>query len=236
MSDLPDLDRLVEEATFFPGLNVRLSAVRELARISEEQLDLARRLAIARMRLEHSQRGRELHAEDRRVDLESLEQEVTHLVPKLTRGGLLLSVWSIFERSVKDIAFKAASHVGRPLHRSYFRSGSLLVTLEQALQTVVRTPVFPEKDQRSSLELLAAVRNLLVHHDGRREEAPPVIARLTRGELEVVGLQIERDYDFEYLVPGAELAANSASLVYTYVHALASRVFNELVPPPAPEV
>lgn len=234
MPAYPDLDRLVEEATFFPGLNVRLAALRELERTSEEQLALGRRLAVERVRLEHAQLGTNLHPEDRTFDLESLEQRVTLLLPSLIRGGLLLGAWSIFERSVKDIAFRAAVHAGASLSRSHFRSGNLLDSLEKALATAVRTPAFPDQSQKRSLQLLAAFRNLLIHHDGRLEEAGALLAGLKPSERDALGLQVERDYDFEYLVPRAAFVSDSVSVIYSYVHDLASRVFNELSPPKLP--
>ena len=233
MSDYPDLDRLVEGATFFPGLNVRLAALRPLERIAEEQLDVARRLAIARVRLDHKRISDELDREDLTFELKDLEQQVTHLLPKLTRGGLLLATWSVFERSVKDIAYRAAVHAGLPLGRSYFRTGSLFGNLEQALSKVIRAPAFPDQTQRLQLEFMAAVRSTLIHHDGRLEEAPKVIASLQRNELEAADLQIERDYDFEYIVPGPIFVRNCVTTVYTYVHGLAERVFEELNPPNA---
>lgn len=236
MPHFPDLDRMLEEATFFPGLNVRLSALQKLEQISEEQLDLARKLAIARVRLEHAQSGSELHPEDRAFDLGALEQQVTHLLPKLTRGGLLLTAWSVFERSVKDIAFRAASHVGRPLNGTHFRSKNLLAALEQALSPLIPSPVYPEQHELLSLQLLAAVRNVLIHHDGRIEEAGSTIVTLKPSELEALGLRAERDYDYEYLVPEAEYVAASVALVYSFTHDLASRVFNALVPASPPEV
>lgn len=235
MSNCPDLDRLFQESTFFPGLNVRLAALRPLECVAEEQLNIARKLAIARVRSDHKRFADELDGEDATYELKELEQQVTHLLPKLTRGGLLLTVWSVFERSVKDIAYRAAAHVGSPLSRSHFRSGGLLVSLELALSKAVRAPAFPDHSQRLQLELLAAVRNTLVHHDGRLEEATKAIASLSRSELEVAGLQIERDYDFDYIVPSPVFVKNSVTTVYTYVHSLAGRVFEELSPPVAPD-
>lgn len=236
MTDYPDLDRLVEEATFFPGLNVRLAALRPLQRTAEEQLDVARTLAIARVRGEHKRLGAELHFEDKTFEIKELEQQVTLLLPKFIRGGLLLAVWSVFERSVKDIANEAAVYVGAPLSPSHFRSGALIEKLERAIEQSAQLPAFPDQEQKLALQQLAAVRHALIHHDGRLEEVGPLLALLKRSELDALGIQVERDYDFEYIVPGPEFVANGVEVVYSYVHSLAARVFEKLVPQEAREV
>jgi hypothetical protein len=236
MADYPDLDRLVEEATFFPGLNVRLAALRPLMNVAEEQLAISRKLAIARVRSEHTRMGDDLHPEDRTFALQELEQQVTLLLPKLTRGGLILTIWSIFERSVKDIAIKAAEYTGQPLSRNHFRSGALMDRLEQALSQSANLTVHADPAQILALKQLAAVRHALIHHDGRLEECDSIIAKLNRSELDEIGIQIERDYDFEYIVPKHEFVVNCAEVVYAYVHSLSSRVFEKLVPPNVPAV
>lgn len=225
-----DLARLLAEATFFPGLNVRLAALKPLVELAENQLDVARAAAIAHVRVEHVRKGQQLHDEDQTFDLFELEQQVTHLLPKLTRGGLVLTIWSTFERSVKDIAFRVGSHTYKPLPRDYFRS-HFLSKAETVFQSHCSGLIaFPNVQQLAQLKFLLSVRNTLIHHDGRLNEAPSNVASLGLQELAAAGIQIERDFDFTYIVPTEEFTQASATLVYTYVHELAARVFNSLVP------
>ena len=91
---------------------------------------------------------------------------------------------------------------------------------------------FPDAGQRLKLEFLASVRNTLIHHDGRLDEARPNVSALDSQALAAAGIQLERDHDFVYIVPTEEFLDRAADLVHTYVHDLAERVFNALVPPP----
>lgn len=229
MSSEFDLDRLLAESTFFAGLNVRLAALAPLKRLAEFQLEAARATAIERIRTEHATKGVLLHSEDRTFDLCDLEQQVTLLLPKLTRGGLILTIWSTLERSVMDIAFRAGQHTGNPLPATHFR-GHFFSAAEKALLSRCGLNAFPNAKQSLQLKFLSSVRNTLVHHDGRLAEAPPNISTLAPQALAAAGIQLERDFDFVYIVPTEEFIDKAATLVYTYVHDLADRVFNALVP------
>ena len=231
MSAFPDLDRLVAKSTFFAGLNVRLAALAPLRRLAELQLDVARAAEIERVRHEHATLGAQLHPEDRTFDLDDLEQQVTLLLPKLTRGGLILTIWSTLERSVKDIALRAGHYTGNPVPPAHLR-GHFFSAAEKALLSRCGVQAFPDAGQRLRLEFLASVRNTLIHHDGRLDEAPSNISALDPKALTAAGIQLERDYDFVYIVPTEEFLDEAVSLVYAYVHDLADRVFNALVPPP----
>lgn len=231
MSAFPDLDRLVAKSTFFAGLNVRLAALAPLRRLAALQLDVARAAEIERVRHEHATLGAQLHPEDRTFDLDDLEQQVTLLLPKLTRGGLILTIWSTLERSVKDIALRAGHYTGNPVPPAHLR-GHFFSAAEKALLSRCGVQAFPDAGQRLRLEFLASVRNTLIHHDGRLDEAPSNISAMDPKALTAAGIQLERDYDFVYIVPTEEFLDDAASLVYAYVHDLADRVFNALVPPP----
>lgn len=223
-------DRLLAEATFFPGLNVRLAALRPLKRIAEEQLDYSRSTEVQRVREEHGRLGVELHSEDKGFDLEELEQQVIHLLPKLTRGGLLLMAWSVFERSVKDIALRAADFKSKPLSRAYFRRGDFFSKAEAALQEHAGVSLFEDQQQKDLGKLLKALRDVLIHHDGRMDEALPVFATQTKEQLARIGVQVVRDYDFKYLVPNESFLDQTVEFAYDCSHSLARRVFNALNP------
>ena len=231
MSKLPDIDRLLAKSTFFPGLNVRLAGLAPLRRLAELQLDVARVAEIDRVRREHAALGAQLHPEDRTFDLGDLEQQVTHLLPKLTRGGLILTVWSTLERSVKDIAFRAGQYAGKPVPPNHFRS-HFFSAAENALWPRCGVHAFPDVEQKAQLEFLASIRNTLIHHDGRLDEAPRNVSALDQQALARSGIQLEHDYDFVYIIPTEEFLESAVTLVYAYVHDLAERVFNALVPAP----
>jgi hypothetical protein len=229
MSSPSNIDRLVARSTFFAGLNARLAALAPLTRLAELQLDVARAVEIQRVRQEHAALGSELHPDDRTFELDDLEQQVTHLLPKLTRGGLILALWSTLERSVKDIAIRAGRHTANPISPTHFRS-HFFSAAEKALLSRCGLHAFPDSGQKLKLEFLASVRNTLIHHDGRLDEAPANISALDPQDLAKAGILLERDDDYVYIVPTQEFINEAVALVYAYIHNLADRVFTELVP------
>lgn len=225
-----DLDRLLRQATAFPGLNIRVGSLETTRRIVEEQLEIARHLEISRLRADHTERGADLHPDDEEGDLFELQQQVLHLLPKVFRGGFIVTLWSVLERCVKDIATRAGERTCKPLDPKLFRRVSFLVAAETALQATVQLAAFPDPKVRKSLENLGTVRNVLVHHDGRVNELPPAFAQLNAEEFAGLGFNLVRDYDFSYVVPTDSYIIENTALVMQYIHSTAERVFNVLDP------
>ena len=190
------LSRLTLKSTFFPGLNVRLAALPQLARITEEQLEIARQLAIHRIRIEHIESAAQLHPDDQEFELKDLEDQVTHLIPKLLRGGFILTLWSVFERSLKDIVIRAGEFTNRPIADDFFRHNEFFRGVEIGMQSRAKVPAFPETSVFKRLKLLASVRQALIHHDGRRSETHTNLLSLQPIELEAIGIILEHDYSF----------------------------------------
>lgn len=223
------LDRMVQEATFFPGLNIRLGSLNATLEIIEQQLEEARLSEITRIRAEHASLGDELHPDDRDADLFALKQQVMHLLPKTLRGGFLVTLWAVLERSVHDIAQAAASHTGHELAERAFHKPFFCAATE-ALSRFAKIDAFPDTTVAATLKDIQIIRNALVHHDGRQSELPEPLALMTPASLERLGWQVVRDFDFVYVVPGEEYLRTATQTVYSYVHSTARRVFDALVP------
>jgi hypothetical protein len=230
MSSQDPLERLFREAAAFPGVNIRVASLETTRRIVEEQLELARHIEIARLRAEHQNLGATLHPDDRDSDLFDLQQQVIHLLPKVFRGGFLITLWSVLERCTNDIATRAGDRTGKPVSFKVFRSRPLLVAAELAMQQTVQVPAFPDQKVRERLEQLGVVRNVLAHHDGRLSEFPPPLAGLNTEQFAVLGLNVVHDFDFSYVVPTEEYLVQNTKLVVDYIYYLAGRVFNAFDP------
>jgi hypothetical protein len=222
------LARIMLRATFFPGLNARLASLDTLMSISERQLDAARSEEIIKLRREHRQLGKHLHQQDREFELSELEDQVTHLLPKLFRGGYVLTLWSVFERSLMDVAIRAADYREIEFPQDYFRKGSFFPAMRDALDKCVGISAFPNKEEYKHLRVLNGVRQTLLHHDGRFAEAPSAIKSLSAGELEGLGLTLERDNHFQYVVPSTLFLESGTTLVKGCVHRIALQSFNKL--------
>jgi hypothetical protein len=219
----PPLTRLLLESTFFPGLNVRLGSLHATRKLLEAQIESARLSEIQRVRAEHADLGSELHPDDRESDNFDLEQQVLHLVPKVMRGGFLVTLWSVLERTTHDIAATTARYLNLPFndrtfHRSFF------VAAKDEFSRLTHIEAFPDPIVEQQLRRLQAVRNALVHHDGRQSALPTPYVSMTSAALEQVGLYVVRDYDHVYVLPGDAFLAQGTDLVYAYVHDLAQRV------------
>jgi hypothetical protein len=224
------LDRLFREAMAFRGVNIRIGSVKTTRRIVEEQLERARHIEIARLRAEHANLGGELHPDDRDSDLFALQQQVIHLLPKVFRGGFLITLWSVLERCTTDIAIWAGDRVGRPVSPKLFRSRPFFVAAELAMTQTVQLPAFPDQKVKEQLEQLGVLRNVLAHHDGRLNEFPPPLSGLNAEQLAALGLNVVRDYDFSYAVPTEQYLDENTELVVGYIHSLSERAFNALDP------
>jgi hypothetical protein len=213
----------------FPGLNVRLGSLGATRLIIEAQLERARAAEIDRQRQEHRSLGPELHPEDREADEFDLQQQVMHLLPKALRGGFLITLWAVLERTTHDIASVAMAHRGRALDERAFHK-PFFVAAADALVKAVGIQAFPDAGVEQKLRLLQAVRHALVHHDGRQAELPAPYTFMSAAELERMGFYLVRDYDYAYVIPAENYIKEATDLVYNYVHSTADRVFNALVP------
>jgi hypothetical protein len=229
--NLPELDRLLHETTFFPGLNIRLASLPSLMKITEQQLESGRKKEITRLRLEHQRLGDEnLHPDDREYEIHELESQVTHYLPKMFRGGYVLTLWSVLERSLMDITRKSASHTGTPLPEDYFRKGSFFPAMRNAIRLCSGVNAFPNRDEYKKLNFLKSVRQTLIHHDGRIKEAPASLQNLTHLEIEKMGLILEKDYDFTFIVPTEHFLEENTEIVITCIRRIASQVYDTLNP------
>ena len=223
------LDRMLHQATFFPGLNVRLGSLKATLEIIEDQLEHARLSEVSRVRAEHASLEGDLHPDDQAADLFDLEQQVLHLLPKTLRGGYLVTLWSVLERSIHDIAFTAASRTGNKLDdRAFFKP--FFVAARESLWQHASIDAFPDSVVEASLRDIQAIRNAIVHHDGRQSELPGRLSQFTPAELEHLGWYVARDYDYIYVVPGEQYMRTATDVVYSYIHDTAVRVFAALVP------
>lgn len=228
-NNFSDLDRLLHKSMFFPGLNARLASLPSLMRVVELQLESGRSEEITRLRKEHKSAGKRLHPEDKAFELEELENQVTHYLPKMFRGGYVLTLWSVLERSLMDIALKTAEHIGDPLPEDYFRKGSFLPLIRDAISKHSGVSAFPSPDELKKLRLLKDVRQTLIHHDGRLNEAPDSLKRLSFTELEKIGLIVEKDGYFTFIIP-TELFLNlNTKLIDNCIKRIANQVYEASV-------
>jgi hypothetical protein len=230
MPEPPSLESLLQRATLFPGLNIRVGSLDATRQVIERQLQNARLDEIRKVRETHKLLGDELHPDDADAENFDIEQQVLHLLPKALRGGFLVILWSVLERCVRDIASVAAQRRGAPSPEKVFRRYPFFKAADSALLAAAGVVAFPDAQVRGDLQRLQAVRHALVHNDGRQDAFPESIATMTPNELASLGLVLAKDFDFTYIVPSEDYVAAATALVYGVVHDLADRVFEAVVP------
>ena len=232
--DLPDfdLDLVFHRTLFFCDISTRLKTLHTLLRISEQQLEVARKEEISLLRKEHKKLGKSLWQDEKENDLWMLEMHITHLMPKMFRGGYLFALWSVFERSLMDIAQKAALQRGVSLAEDHFRKGSFFPAMQSAIRLCsgVDAFSFSRRDEKIKLRLLKSVRQTLIHHDGRLSEAPQNLQQLTYEEIERMGLILEKDEDVTYVLPTEPFLADSTELVINCINRVKEQVYDALFP------
>jgi hypothetical protein len=153
---LPSLDDLLREIREVPSPEVRLAGLAVTRKVIEQQLDFARHLELTKLRQQHIED--QTHEDDAALDLYELEVQVTHLLPKVLRGGFLLALWSTLEACTKDLAVYASRQTGRALPNGLFRHGSFVESSERAFASVLNIKAYETFDERNALARLARVR------------------------------------------------------------------------------
>jgi hypothetical protein len=224
----PTLDELVRRIREIPSPEGRLVGLSTSVALAEQQLAVARHLEPLKLR--ETLRLNPEHPEDEDARFYDLEQQLTHLLPKLFRGGSILAIWSTLEACTKDLASYAAKVLGKPSPSSFFR-GPFVAACEKAVANVAIAP-FHTAHAKEELVVLAGVRAVIVHHNSELRSLPKSIAYGDRVELEKAGLYVESDLYHEYFVVTAEFVANALRLVDSHLRSLAERVRTAAPLPP----
>ena len=225
----PSLQELVRRVREVPSPEVRLSGLIASVAIAEQQLEIARHLEPEKLRQLLSAQPE--HTDDQADRVYDLEVQLTHLLPKLFRGGSILAIWSTLEACTKDLAVYSARILGKPSPQALFR-GSFIAACEKAFSRV-SIHAFDSAATRERLALLAGVRSAIIHHNSELQALPAGIAK-DRAALEEAGLYVESDLHHEYFVPTAEFVLKSLLAVDQHLRSLAARVRASAPLPPAP--
>lgn len=223
---LPGLEDLLREIREIPSPEVRLAGLAVTRKVIEQQLDISRRSELLKLQQQHVRD--QTHEEDAALDMYELEVQVTHLLPKVLRGGFLLLLWSTLEACTKDLAVYASRQTGRALPNGLFRHSSFIESSEQAFASVLDIKAYETFDEREALARLAKVRAALVHHNGNVEALPEDLKNGNRLALESEGLNLEQDLHHRYFVATEEYVERHFVLVDRHLRGLSSRVRKKL--------
>jgi hypothetical protein len=232
MADTDSLEELYRRAVVFPGADVAVSDLRNALSHLEEEIERATDQIAVRLRARHARLKDELHPEDKEYEEYDLDRTVNVLLPKIVRGGFLLTMWSVFEVAARDLAEYAYREKGLSQNRDPFRYGDLLDNLDSVFTHGLGVPAFPDPVIRQRIDELRKVRHALIHHDGKVDELPASLRRSTKDEYSAIGLYLYEDRRHQYFVPEAPFVRQALDLVTQYLLELSERVYKAVHPTP----
>ena len=216
----------------FPGPGLRMLGLEAALAAVEDQLDHLKGQGAVRL---HARLKREAHAmaqDDIEYELHQLKTTVDELFPKVFRGGFVVSLWSVFEACVKDLAEYTRLERKLPFGLQELRAGDFLEQMELFFSRVLNLVAFPDKVARSKLVEVKGLRNALAHHDGSTAELPKSLRSKTDAEYLKKGLSVYSDLHHHYVIPSAEYTEQSFQVVRTYLEQFAQQVYAVVHPEP----
>ena len=198
----------------------------------EEQLDHLKGQRAVRLYARMRREAQAMARDDVECEVEELRTTVEELFPKVFRGGFIISLWSVFEACVKDIAEYVRRGRNLPFGLQELRASDFLEQTEKFFSSVVGVSAFPDKAVRARLQELKGLRNALAHHDGNTLELPKTLRSKTEAEYLKKGLVVCSDLHRKYAIPTAAYAEQSLRTVRTHLDQFAERVYAAVHPVP----
>jgi len=232
MTEPISLEELYREAVTFPGPNIPLAGLHTVLEAVEEELVHACDQTTVRLHARHKRDAESLHLDDRDLDLYELQVTIEQILPRVFRGGFVLTLWSIFEVVTKRMAEYICRERGLPTVQSKFRRGNFLDALERVYTQTLCVVAFPDPIVRQDLEQLRQVRNAIIHHNGNVTALPEAMRDRGAEGYAVLGLQTYTDQDEEFFIPKADFLSRNLVLVHSYLTALSGRAYAAAHPTP----
>jgi hypothetical protein len=234
MADPFSLDEHARRYIDYPDPWFRLQGMRTARQAVEDQLAFLEAQIGLQINARIARDGASMAAEDVEDIVEQYREEVDALFPKVFRGGYVISLWSVFESCIKNVAEYTRKERNLPFGLQELRAGDFLKQVELFFEKVTGVNAFPDREHRKKLQELKDLRNALAHHDGSVPELPDSLRGRSRDEYLVRGMLIFRDLHHEFAVPTAAYAEAATQLVEVYLQDFSERVYKALHPVPLP--
>ncbi len=216
----------------FPDPWTRIAGLQTARQAVEEQLAFLKAQRGVQIKAQITGHGDRMAHEDREDMIDEYRRVVDELFPKIFRGGYVISLWSVFESSVKNIAEYTRKEQHLPFGLHELRAGDFLEQVDVFFDRVLSVKAFPDKSVRTRLAELKGLRNALAHHDGNVSELPKSLRAKSSAEYLRKGLLTFRDLHHEYAVPTSEYVETNLALVKQYLEQLTETVYAALHPTP----
>ena len=172
------------------------------------------------LRAQADLRRREISADEASNHLAILYHETEQLLSRTFRSGFVVSLWSLFESSIKDLGKFVQESQNLTFEFKVRRGTDLLTEAERFFRTALNVVPFSNEDDRKQLDLLRQFRNSLAHRDGSFADVPKELAQsgFVHG-FTLIG------HSHEFSVPSAAYVRSSLELLGRVSQSLADAVF-----------
>jgi hypothetical protein len=226
------LDDLERHAIKFPGPTLPMSGLRTALAAVEDELVHARDQATIRLHARHKG-DPERHPDDREVDLYELQVTLEQILPRVFRGGFVLTLWSVFEVVSKRMAEYVGARNGDVIAPSQWKQKpreTFLDVLDRVYSRKLGIQVFPDPNERLQLDQLRELRNALIHHNGSVKGLPEAMRSGGIEGYAAIGLDHYTDLHEEFVIPNADFIRRNFALVDKYLKFLDERAYGTAHP------
>lgn len=229
---LISLEELYRQSLTFPGPSLRMTGLQQVREAIEEQLEHLKGQHTIRLDARLEREARVMADEDIKYEQHQLKNTVDELFPKVLRGGFIVSLWSVFEACVKDLAEYTRREKKLPFGLQELRAENFLNQMDLFFSRTLNLTVFPDKDLRTRLNEIMNFRHALAHHDGSVDKLPNTLYCKSESEYKNKGLYVYKDLHHSYAVPSAEYAKESLDSVKKFLEHFSDQVYVALHPIP----
>jgi hypothetical protein len=216
----------------FPEPYLRMVGLEAARTAVEDQLEHLKGQRAVRLYARLKRESRAMAGEDIECEVEGLRETVEELFPKVFRGGFVISLWSVFEACIKDIAEYVRRERQLPFGLQELRAGDFLEQTEKFFTRVLGVAAFPDKAARAKLKEIKGLRNALAHHDGNIVELPDSLRGKNDAEYLKKGIVVCSDLHHKFAVPTAAYAEQSLATVRAHLEAFSGQVYAKVHPVP----
>jgi hypothetical protein len=162
-----------------------------------------------------------------------LKITVEQILPRVFRGGFVLTLWSVFEVVSKRMAKYVAGQKGDVIALSQWKQKpreTFLHVLDRVYSRNLGIPAFPDPIERTQLDQLRELRNALIHYNGSVKGLPESMRAGGPEGYAAIGLDHYTDLHEEFVIPNADFLRRNFTLVDKILTSLSERAYEAAHP------
>lgn len=211
----------------FPGPDTALRGLEQYLAAVDEQLSYLKGQYKVRFKAQLKRGAHGKDPEDIYLAKYNVDYLTKELFPRFIRGAYLISLWAALESSLTDMTDYAKVKYKQKFGLDEIRAGDFLVQAEKYYMRVLDMSLFRDRPDRERIETLKAIRNALVHDNGRIDGLPKNLTSHIKARQHVkMGFEVENGH----IIPTEQGLAIYFSSVKHLLERTADSVFAKLHP------